>query len=209
MRGLLIVGGEAPNAALVGECRASVDVVAAADAGLERAFALGMTPDLFVGDVDSLADLGLLERLPPERKMLFPRDKDETDTEIGLRVLQERGCTDVVIAGGGGGRLDHLLSIAMLFEREKPPCRWITAHEDVYHVNDEADFEGWRGSTISVFPVGGPASRMSSEGLKWPLDGLVFTRGWAGVSNVATADRVRIRVGGGRLLVIRLLNEVR
>jgi len=57
--------------------------------------------------------------------------------------------------------------------------------------------------TDSIFPVGRRAARMRSEGLQWPLDGLVFRPGFGGMSNRATAARVRITVGVGRLLVMR------
>jgi thiamine pyrophosphokinase len=156
-----------------------------------------------VGDMDSLPERGLLDRVPPDRLFVFPVDKDETDTEIGMRFLRERGCTDISLAGGGGGRIDHLLGVALLFERDDPPSRWLTDAADIYMIQGERVFTGWEGSTVSVFPLGSRAARMTSEGLRWPLDGLEFRRGYGGISNVATGPRVRIGVGIGRLLVVR------
>ncbi len=207
MKGLLIIGGAGPEEGLFEECRRSAELIAAADRGLETAFRLGIEPDLVVGDMDSLPDRRLLERLPPERVFVYPTDKDETDTEIGLRMLRHRGCTEITLAGGGGGRLDHLYAIAMLFERSAPPTRWVTDREDVRLVEGSAEFPGWKGSTVSVFPVGEEASQMHSEGLQWPLDGLVFRRGYGGVSNIVTADPLRVRVSRGRLLVVRVIRE--
>jgi len=153
--------------------------------------------------MDSLADETLLRRFSRERLLIFPRDKDETDTEIGLRILFERGWSAVTIAGGAGGRIDHLLAILGLFERDPAPERWITGAEDIILVTGEAQFDGWAGSTVSVFPVGDRAAGLHSEGLKWPLDGMEFRRGFAGISNLATSDRVRLRVEIGKLLVVR------
>ncbi len=207
MKGLLIIGGAGPDKTLFNECRSEADLVAAADRGLETALGLGLEPDFVVGDMDSLRDRSLLERFTAERLFVYPRDKDETDTEIGLRMLRHRGCSDIVIAGGGGGRFDHLFALAMLFERSAPPRRWITAHEDIRLVEESAAFGGWTGCTVSVFPLGEEASLLHSEGLKWPLDGLAFRRGYGGVSNLATGDPVRVRVGRGRLLLVRQLGE--
>lgn len=207
MKGVLFVGGAGPDPAAVADDLAEAGLVAAADSGLAKALALGVEPDLVLGDFDSLTDTALLDRFPPERLLRFPTDKDETDAEIGLRLLAARGCDDITIAGGGGGRLDHLLALALLFERDQPPRRWVTDAEDARLVVGEAFFDGWRGSTVSVFPLGDGAAELSSEGLRWPLSGLALRRGWPGVSNVADADRVRVGVGRGRLLVVRSLRE--
>jgi thiamine pyrophosphokinase len=209
VKGVLFVGGAGPDPATVADDIAEADLVVAADEGLERAIAMGIEPDIVLGDFDSLVDTALLDRFTADRVLRFPTDKDETDAEIGLRLLAARGCDAITLAGGGGGRLDHLLALAALFERDPSPRRWVTDAEDVRLVEGEACFDGWRGSTVSVFPLGDGASGLYSEGLRWPLEGLAFARGWAGVSNVADGDRVRVGVGRGRLLVVRSLRETR
>ena len=207
-RGLLFIGGAGPDRESLGERRGEVWLAVAADAGLALALQLGFEPDLVVGDMDSLSDRSLLDRFPPDRVLRFPQDKDETDTEIGLRVLRERGCGDVTIAGGGGGRVDHLLAIAALFEREDPPRRWVTDGADIRLIEEEFEVIGWEGSTVSFLPLGSQASGMRSEGLQWPLDGLCFRRGYAGISNRVMARRMRVWVGTGKLLMVRTLGEV-
>lgn len=203
MKGLLIIGGGGPQPTLFTECREDATIVVAADSGLEKAIELGMTPDYVVGDMDSLKDRHLLDSFNPERVMIFPTDKDETDTEIGLRMLEEKGCSEVVIGGGGGGRLDHILGIVMLFERDRPPRRWITENEDIRLVDGEIELVDLKGALVSFFPLGTEAAELASEGLKWPLDGLVFRRGYAGISNLVTDDTARVRVGRGRILMVR------
>ncbi len=204
-RGLLVIGGAGPDAATLRGAARGTHLLAAADSGLTRVLEAGLTPNLVVGDMDSLPDRSLLAGIPAQRVFEFPRDKDETDTEIGMRFLRERGCSEITLAGGGGGRIDHLLAVVFLFEREEPPVRWLTDAADMYLVEREAEFSGWEGSTVSVFPIGARAARMKSEGLQWPLDGLVFRRGYGGISNRVTGSRVRISVGVGRLLVVRSL----
>ncbi len=204
-RGLLVIGGSGPDSPALRELARGADLVAAADSGLVAVLAAGLEPDLVVGDMDSLPDRRLLERVPGARIREFPRDKDETDTEIGLRLLREQGCGPVTLAGGGGGRVDHLFGVALLFERERPPERWLTDAADIRLVDGAVELSGWEGSTVSVFPLGEQAAGMESEGLRWPLNGLVFRRGYAGISNVVTGRRLRIRVATGRLLLVRCL----
>ena len=207
-RGLLFIGGAGPDRESLGVRRDEVSLVVAADAGLLLALDIGIAPDLVVGDMDSLGDRSILDGFAPGQVLLFPQDKDETDTEIGLRVLRERGCADVTVAGGGGGRVDHLLAVAALFERENPPTRWVTDRADIRLIEGEFEAAGWEGSTVSFLPIGPQASGMRSEGLQWPLDGLCFRRGYGGISNRVTAGRMRVWVRTGKLLMVRTLGEV-
>ena len=207
-RGLLFIGGAGPDRESLGVRRDEVSLVVAADAGLLLALDIGIAPDLVVGDMDSLGDRSILDGFAPGQVLLFPQDKDETDTEIGLRVLRERGCADITVAGGGGGRVDHLLAVAALFERENPPTRWVTDRADIRLIEGEFEAAGWEGSTVSFLPIGPQASGMRSEGLQWPLDGLCFRRGYGGISNRVTAGRMRVWVRTGKLLMVRTLGEV-
>jgi thiamine pyrophosphokinase len=207
VKGLLVVGGYGPPTRVLAHCGADADIVIAADSGLESAMAAGIDPDLVVGDMDSLSVSALLNRFAAERKRILPADKDETDTEFGFRTLQDMGCTEIVIAGGGGGRIDHMLAIAMLFERDNHPRRWITEKEDILFIEGTMEFIGRIGETLSLFPIGAVADAMHSEGLKWPLDGLKFRRGYGGISNLIVRDKVTIGVGKGKLLMIKAFDE--
>lgn len=181
-------------------------MICAADSGLDLLVSWKVVPDLVVGDMDSISDLSLLERYPGTEILRFPTAKDDSDTELGLRFLRERGADRVVIAGGGGGRLDHLLAIRSLFGRECHPDEWHTAHESCYRLSEGATLElaTRAGATISVFPVGDGASGMESEGLRWPLAGLVWDACGFGLSNEASDKRVVVRAGKGSLLVVVL-----
>jgi thiamine pyrophosphokinase len=203
--GLLLLGGEGPLRAQLEEVLRRAELVIAADSGFDLALRLGLLPDLLVGDLDSVAASPQLSAFPPERILRYPRDKDETDAELGLRLFAGRGFRRVVLAGGGGGRLDHLLAVAALFERENPPAAWYTALERIERVQGEALLSGCQGLRVSFFPLGAGAGDLSSNGLKWPLDGLQWPRGSGGVSNLVTADPARVRVGRGSLLMIREL----
>ncbi|MFA9382090.1 MAG: thiamine diphosphokinase, partial [Acetanaerobacterium sp.] len=79
--------------------------VICADGGYDTALRIGITPHLFVGDMDSV-------RMSPEgcEIMLSPAEKDDTDTMLAAKIAIERGYTDITIFGGLGGRLDHTLA---------------------------------------------------------------------------------------------------
>ncbi|MDR1178623.1 MAG: thiamine diphosphokinase [Spirochaetaceae bacterium] len=205
MRGIAFIGGEGPSPEISGKLAGEADLCAAADSGLMAAEEAGLHPDWITGDMDSLDDMSRLEKYPADRVIRYSHDKDYTDTELVLELLWSRGCDEVWLIGGGGGRLDHLLAIRSLFEREKAPDRWITAGEDSFCLDsaktDAREFTQAR-SGVSVFPLGNGPWKISSGGLKWPLDTVAWNRGFAGVSNEAPEGRFSVSVSAGRFLVI-------
>jgi thiamine pyrophosphokinase len=208
----VFTGGAGPPPELVkklfdGPAKGALTV--AADSGLELAEAAGLRPGWVLGDMDSLDRLSRLEKYPPDRVIRHRADKDYTDTELAFSLLAEKGCGEIWILGGGGGRIDHLFGISYLFERERFPSRWISAAADIYGIEGGGkrapallELESAAGALVSVFPVAGGPWRAASRGLKWPLDNLVWNRGFFGLSNIALSGACSIKAERGRFLVI-------
>jgi len=221
MLGIIFTGGEGPPARIVCkllEAETRNVLIIAADSGLEAADRTGIRPDWVIGDMDSLDDCSRLDSLPPDRVIRMPHDKDFTDTELAFSLAAKKGCERIWIIGGGGGRIDHLFGIRSLFERESFPCRWITDNADIRCVDADADGGGQaggprfaannmreclgKGETVSVFPLGAGPWEAESEGLKWPLMGLPWDRGFFGVSNIAADGEFSVTAKKGRFMVI-------
>lgn len=207
--GLLVVGGDAPQkwpqAYIRREFDRSRRLVVAADSGLYHLFRWGVQPDVVVGDMDSLQRDWLEDHYPHVPRHSYPRDKDETDTEIGMRYLRDAGIRRITVAGGGGGRLDHLMGLLTLFERPFCPSLWLTGDAEVRVIEETYHFTAVRGETVSFFPAGPDTCHMTSDGLRWPLNGLVWKKGDAGISNECVGEQCRVKVLSGRLLMVRSL----
>ena len=112
------------------EAHGKLDFVIAADSGLERAVQYGFSPDMVIGDMDSLADKTILSKIREDKIQSFPCDKDYSDTELALAKAFD---TKIDIApdawitlfGGGGGRIDHLFGIFDIFSGDRPMDAWI------------------------------------------------------------------------------------
>ena len=204
MTGIAIIGGEGPKSGTLIKLAEQAELIVAADFGLAACEEAGIAPDWVVGDMDSLDDLRRLEKYPAGRVIRHRSDKDFSDTELALSLLWEKGCDEVWLAGGGGGRTDHLLAIRALFEREKAPDRWFTASEEIRRIMEgqiisaSAPIDG----IISVFPLGQGPWQAESSGLKWPLDGVAWESGCFSLSNVAEETPFEIRSKSGDFLVI-------
>jgi thiamine pyrophosphokinase len=206
MLGIAFIGGEGPSPETCRALAKGAALIAAADSGLMAAEAAGLCPDWVIGDMDSLDHPSRLEKYPASRVIRHSHDKDYTDTELVLELLWNQGCDEVHLIGGGGGRLDHILAIRSLFEREKKPARWITGREDAYCIDHAArkrlELSLVPKSRVSVFPLGVGPWKISSRGLKWPLDTVAWNRGLAGISNEAVQGRFSLLVSAGSFLVI-------
>lgn len=202
MLGILVTGGETPDCDIVLPSD-SPFLLAAADSGLDFVNTRGWKPDIIVGDMDSIRDPALIERYPDASIRVSPRDKDETDTELGLIELWNRGASRVTMIGGGGGRLDHLLAVVSLFARTRSPKTWLTRSEVVECLEGAVEVGTTPGETISFFPVGLRVEIDSSSGFQWPLDGFSWTSGDFGVSNRSVSTECRVVIRSGRLLMVR------
>jgi len=206
--GIVFTGGESPSSSVIHKLLDGKEIfIVAADSGLITAEEAGIKPSFVTGDMDSIDDISRLSVYPPERVIRYPCDKDFTDTELAFSLAMEKGCDDIWLIGGGGGRIDHLFAIRSLFERERFPRRWITGAEDIYCIDSGTEHNRLslkleKGAVVSVFPLGSGPWKAASGGLKWPLDGLSWNRGFFGLSNVAVDGEFSITAETGRFMVI-------
>jgi thiamine pyrophosphokinase len=211
--GIVFTGGEGPSSAIINRLLNGKELlVIAADSGLITAEESGYKPAYIIGDIDSLGDDSSLSAYPPERVIRYPHDKDYTDTELAFSFAMEKGCEDIWLIGGGGGRMDHLFAIRSLFERERFPRRWITDAEDIYCIDskseqNELSLNLEKGAVVSVFPLVPGPWKAESRGLKWPLNDLSWDRGFFGLSNVAADGDFSVIAKAGRFMVITFLEE--
>ena len=81
--------------------------VIAADGGIRHAEALGLIPEMWVGDFDS-SDAALTDRYAAVPRLEYPAEKALTDGELALQLALERGASEIVMVGAlGGERADH------------------------------------------------------------------------------------------------------
>lgn len=204
MKTLIVTGGEHPSRKFLRFLASGSDLLIAADSGFDTAHGAGLVPDYVVGDFDSIKDPSLIDAVSGDRVVEYPADKDDTDTEIALRLAFSKGSNHVAIAGAGGGRLDHLFAMLSLFKRKEHPHEWHTRRESLYFLDARRSgrFEMPLGSIVSVFPLSDECSGMSSRGLKWPLEGLGWGKGQFGISNRSVAPAVSVSAGSSSLAVI-------
>lgn len=179
------------------------DFVIAADGGFDNLKKIGITPDLLIGDFDSISELP-----PGIETVRHPVEKDETDTFLAYKLGAERGYREFIVLGGTGGRIDHTLanySLMFYAKRENNNLTVIGSGTRAHAlVNEKRTLIGKKGKSVSVFAFGGDAFSVSIKGLKYEAENIVLRPEFAlGVSNSYIKDgEAYVSVGNGALLVI-------
>ena len=178
------------------------DFIIAADGGYAQLTARGITPDLVVGDFDSLGCV-------PEHPNIvrIPAEKDDTDTLFAVREGFKRGCKTFIINGGLGGRPDHsFANIQTLVFIANSGAHGILLGGGMCVTaitNETLSFLPGSAGTVSVFCAGSIADGVSLTGLKYSLDNAKLTGDFPiGVSNEFTGAPATVAVRTGTLIVI-------
>ena len=181
------------------------DTIIAADGGALHCRAMGLTPNIIIGDLDSLPpeELSHWQALGVEIIQHDPR-KDETDLELALLLAQELECEEALVLGGLGGRWDHTFANIFLpayhILEDLNVTFW---HEglSIYLVRSTRQIRGLPGQIVSLLPLAGDAKGIHTEGLEYPLkdETLVFGAS-RGVSNILLGETATISLMEGLLL---------
>lgn len=187
------------------ELAESADYIIAADGGQNRAREFGLQPDCVIGDFDSTTlneDFDCLY-------ITYPAEKDLTDTEAALTHALEKGCRNVILLGGMGGRLDHTMGNISLLDK------YYSAFDHMEFIDGKNKMELLKdsGRTLKrdarykyfgLVSLNAEASGIDIRGAKYELTGASLERASTlGVSNEFSEDTVDIYVREGTLLIIR------
>lgn len=179
--------------------------VIAADGGMRHAEALGVRPELWIGDFDSTTP-DLEERFADVPREVFPPEKDLTDGELALRHAFSEGADEVVLCGAFGGlRTDHGLQHLTLAVAEALKGRnvWLSSgYEEAYAIlPGEREFDVPPGALFSIIGFG-DLDGLTIAGARWPLDQVHVPFGSSlTLSNIATGG-LSISIGTGRAILI-------
>lgn len=180
--------------------------VIAADGGMRHAEALGVQPEVWVGDFDS-TDAALVARFPDITRKSFPPAKNLTDGALAVEEALERGAARIVMAGAlQGERTDHGLMNLLLAVRLAGDGIEIvlTSGEEEAHplLAGETVVEMPEGALFSVLGVSDLAG-LSIGNAVYPLEDFALPFGAArGVSNKAKGGPVRFGLKNGSGIII-------
>ena len=188
--------------------------VIAADSGLHHAGTLGLAVDLVVGDMDSVDSTVLDDALRNGSSLQrHPTDKDHTDLELSFEAALRMGAERILVVGSHTGRLDHLLGSMGLLAATAgllDEIVWTDGHTIITACTPRhvAVVSGRPGDRLSLVPAGTDVIGVTTEGLRWSLDGETLAAGSTrGISNVMDAPLASVTLEEGTLLIVHERNR--
>lgn len=211
-RTVIFANGELTNPTAARRALRPDDYLIAADGGAHHCRALGLTPQVVIGDFDSITpeELNAL-RDGGSRIIQHPARKDQTDLELALAYAIEHQADDILILGALGGRWDQTLANLLLLAH--PAWRGARIHvldgtQHIYLIQGETTIEGQPGDTVSLIPVQSNARGITTEGLEYPLmNGTLPFGSTLGISNVLVGNQAKVEVREGMVICVVIGRE--
>jgi len=223
----IIANGDLPRKEYPRYLILSADVVVCCDGvapRYERAF--GLLPDLVVGDLDSLSPR---VRAHYGDRIVHFEEQDYNDLTKALRVVLSRYCgftfnedgtlasaaycdARIHIMAASGRREDHTFgNYALLMEYERMfelaahgiNVEMVSDFTSAFAMTDTGSFDCGAGRAVSILTPDN-SLKISSRGLQWPTDDVVFDNWWKATLNRSTDDTVTLTFSHPSLALIFL-----
>lgn len=183
-------------------------IVVAADSGYAHAQALGRTVDLLVGDFDSIEPAMLAQAEADGVSIArYPANKDASDLELALDHAYRLRPASIVVAGGSGGRFDHLIGNLVVIASPAYARARLTGLFDealVTVIHNSVALAGEPGMTVTLLALFGDAVGVRTSGLRYPLQAETLPAGSSrGVSNEFVHAHAVVSLERGSLVAIQ------
>lgn len=185
------------------------DNIIAVDKGLEFLYSLKLDPNYIVGDFDSvnkdIINFYTDKNIPIQK---YNSEKDNTDTDIAIKLAINLNSTDITIVGATGTRIDHILAnihVLCLALHKNIPCKIIDCNNKIRLIDSNLSLnkKDLYGKYISLIPLTTTVEGLTLKGFKYPLFDYTLNIGKSlGISNELIDDTGIIELKNGILIVI-------
>lgn len=208
MRCVIISNGDIKDYEYIRNLISEEDFVIAADGGLRHCDAMGVVPDVWIGDNDSgnFSCEKLDDMTWSTDVIILNPVKDATDTESACDYAIDKSFDEVVLLGSMGSRFDHTLANVYLlrkFADKGIKARIVNENNIIFlaqhhNIIAKSDYK-----YVSLLPVEGDVISVTNRGFYYPLNGeslkMYSSRG---VSNYLIEDSGEITLDSGSALIV-------
>lgn len=177
--------------------------VICADKGYDYAIECGFTPDILIGDLDSVADNSYHCEV-----IKYPKEKDDTDTMLAVKLALKKRFENIIILGAFGGRFDHMYaniqSLAYIYEHNATGVLMSDNEQVSMLIDGTVQICKNDKTSLSLFSYSEKCEGVTLKGVFYPLDNYEFRQYFPiGISNEITEKLATVSVLKGKMLIIQ------
>lgn len=175
----------------------------------ERIFGTERLPDMVIGDMDTLS--AAMQKKYAD--IIIREDEQEHNDQTKAVRWALNNLTDIGsihILGATGGRADHtignlslLMEYTRMFDLGDIQIETVTDEGTIFPVIDTIEFDCGAGREISIFSPDS-SLRITSEGLAYKTDDVIFDNWWKATLNKASEDKVRLEFNHRSMALIMM-----
>jgi len=198
---IILADGLFPSSERVQNLLKEAKNIVCCDGAAQKLLNFGIEPDYIIGDLDSLSE---------EFKQLFAQkivqnpEQETNDLTKAVEFCISKNWKQIAILGATGLREDHTLGNISLL------CDYKKRLDEVVMISDfgiftpilkTTSFKSFPGQQISIFSLD-PETKLTFNGLKYPVTNQSFTSWWQGTLNATLGDSFEIVLHGkGNVIV--------
>lgn len=184
-------------------------LIISADGGIRHLNRLNIVPHVAIGDRDSAT-----EDFPADAEtLIYPTDKDYTDTHLCIDYAIGKGCDEIVLYGATGGRLDHEFShyCLMAYGLSKGVRVMLCdPKNDIWMESSPFTLDRCKRKYISFFPYGGDVEGFSVSGLKYKAKGMRLSCSNVQASSNEFTDEPTAKISFDKgILIVMLCDDIK
>lgn len=185
------------------------DFIIGADRGALFLVSHGITPDIAVGDFDSVSPEALEQIQAGSKETITcdPIEKDLTDSEMALDLALGIQPESILLIGVTGTRIDHTLASIQMMTRalqRQVNCSVVDTHNYITLTGSQTLVENRGFTYVSLLPLTPEVTGITLQGFQYPLDNATLKLGQSlAVSNRLEGERGTVTIESGLLLIIQ------
>ncbi len=202
---IILANGSFPKSSNLLNILDNAKQIICCDGAVNKLIDSGREPSLIIGDLDSV-NSNIKEQFSD--KIIQVSNQYTNDLSKAVNWCVSSNINEVIILGATGEREDHTIAnIALLSKYQKLlNTIMLTENGSFIPISETTTFDSFIGQQISIFSQD-PELKISSEGLKYPLDKLALSYWWVGTLNEAISEHFTVIFKEDSPIIVYLLNK--
>lgn len=196
---VILCNGLPPEREQIVKSLRETDLFIAVDGGGNSARIMDLSPDVVIGDLDSYR-----HQSTDSWRVIKKGNQNFNDLEKALEFALQNDITEAIVYGATGQRLDHTvknLSVLKQFHNQFDSLFFRDRYCDVKLIESPFTETLPIYSSVSLFPLSGIVTGITSKGLKYELTDDTLENGvMDGSSNTTVESEIKITFKSGDLL---------